>query len=147
MLRKTVAPAALGALLATGALAQNTNEQTDQLTPPAAMTPAAPTADAAPAAKSTAVVDVAGMAVSKLIGASIQNGSGENIAKVDDVIMTADGKVENVAAAFGGVLGFGKDKVLLTLDEVKFVQDDSGTLIVRTDLTPDALKNRPAYQS
>jgi hypothetical protein len=87
----------------------------------------------------------ADISADKLIGATIQTPDAENIASVDDVLMGADGSVESVVAQFGGFLGFGSNKVLLTLDEIEVLQDEAGTFVVQTDLTPESLEGRPEY--
>lgn len=71
---------------------------------------------------------------------------GEEIAGVTDVVMSADGKVESIAAEFGGFLGFGSNTVLLSLDEITIMQDSGGAYVVQTALTPEALEGRPAYE-
>ncbi len=90
-------------------------------------------------------VATADISVDSLIGASIQTRDGENLAAIDDVLMGPDGQMESVVATFGGFLGFGSEQVLLTPDEFEVLQDEAGTYVVQTDLTPDALEGRPAY--
>ena len=51
------------------------------------------------------------------------------------------------AARAVGFLGFGSNKVLLTPDEIEVLQDQSGTYIVQTSLTPEALDGRPEYKA
>ena len=87
----------------------------------------------------------ADISADKLIGANIQTANAENIATIDDVLLGADGSVESVVAQFGGFLGFGSNKVLLTLDEIEVLQDEAGTFVVQTDLTPESLEGRPEY--
>jgi hypothetical protein len=81
-----------------------------------------------------------------LIGAPIQTMNGENIAEIEDVLVSAEGAVENVVAQFGGFLGFGSNKVLLTMDEIEVMQDEAGGIVVQTALTPESLEGRPEYQ-
>ena len=35
--------------------------------------------------------------------------------------------------------------MLLKLDEVEFMQNDSGTVVLRSDITPESLEGRPDY--
>ena len=91
-------------------------------------------------------VVAADVSVDELKGANIQTRDGQGVAQIDDVLMTPDGKIENVVAQFGGFLGFGGTKVLLAPDEIEVFQDQSGTYVVQTDLTPDALEGRPEYK-
>jgi hypothetical protein len=80
-----------------------------------------------------------------LVGSDIRNLDGEAVAKLDDLLLTDDGKVESVLARFGGFLGFGESTVLLTPDEIDVVEDAAGRVMMRTNLTEDALKARPGY--
>lgn len=91
-------------------------------------------------------VESADISADRLIGSSIQTMDGENVAEVEDVLVGADGAVENVVAQFGGFLGFGSNKVLLTMDEIEVMQDEAGTLVVQTALTPESLEGRPEYE-
>ena len=101
-------------------------------------------ADVAPVLTPVATADISADA---LIGATIQTMDGENIASVEDVLVSADGAVEHVVAQFGGFLGFGSNKVLLTMDEIEVMQDEAGGFVVQTALTPESLEGRPDYQA
>jgi hypothetical protein len=73
---------------------------------------------------------------------------GENIAEVEDVLMAADGSaVESIVAQFGGFLGFGANKVELSMDEVEVMQDEAGSYVVQTSITPESLEGRPEYEA
>ena len=48
-----------------------------------------------------------------LIGVDIRSYDGTTIAAVEDVLMSAEGKIDDVVARFGGFLGFGETRVLL----------------------------------
>ena len=122
-----------------------TAQTPDATAPDATMAPQDPAlADTAPV-----LTPVAGDQISAetLIGARIQNPDGSNIAEVQDVLMSDAGAVENIVAQFGGFLGFGSNKVLLTMDEIEVLQDESGNFVVQTSLTPEALEGRPEYQA
>jgi hypothetical protein len=91
-------------------------------------------------------VDLATVSADQLIGADIVSNDEEKIASVEDVLITDNGDVESIVAQFGGFLGFGEDKVVLTMDEVEIVEDESERLVVRTSLTPESIENRPEYE-
>jgi hypothetical protein len=91
-------------------------------------------------------VDVATLSADDLIGTSIQTRDDQSIAEIGDVILSAEGKVENVVAQFGGVLGFGSNKVLLSMDDIQVLKNPNDSLVVRTDLTPEELQTRPPYE-
>jgi hypothetical protein len=92
------------------------------------------------------VIDLATVSTDKLIGADIVTASDETVASITDVIISDDGDVESLVAQFGGFLGFGADRVLLTMDEVEVLQDQDENLVVRTSLTPESIESRPDYE-
>jgi hypothetical protein len=174
MLNKILATSALATLLATGAYAQVApaptadpaapaieaqegdvlmNEDAAPATPPAVAADELPETDAPAVAADEPMldtewtpVDLATVSADRLIGADIVSNDEEKIASVDDVLITDNGDVESIVAQFGGFLGFGTDKVVLTMDEVEIVEDESERLVVRTGLTPDSIENRPEYE-
>jgi hypothetical protein len=97
-------------------------------------------------AQDWAPVDLSTVSVDQLIGADIVTQADETIASIEDVLITDGGQVENIVARFGGFLGFGADRVLLTPDEIEVLQDPNGALLVRSSLTPEAIEGRPVYE-
>lgn len=91
-------------------------------------------------------IDLATVSSEDLIGTDIVNFEDETIASIEDVIVTADGQVESLVARFGGFLGFGADRVLLTMDEIEVMQDADQEVLVRTSLTPESIETRPPYE-
>lgn len=117
--------------------------QDEQPMAPGTMAPQDPMVGEAPV---LTPVPSAQISADSLLGANIQAMTGENIAQVEDVLMSPDGAVESVVAQFGGFLGFGSNTVLLTMDEIEVLQDEAGNFVVQTSLTPEALEGRPDYQ-
>ncbi len=112
------------------------------------MAPAATDMAQQPAApEGWSAVDMATISADTLIGTDIRTYDQDDIASVEDVLMTPDGQVESVVARFGGFLGFGENTVLLSMDEISVVKDADGNVAVLTNLTPDALKDRPEYKA
>ena len=153
MFRTALTAAALAALLAAGAQAQTapgTEPATPPATPPAATAPMTPGATpehdgmAGDAAWTTTALGA--VSTDKLKGADLVNVQGEKVATSDDVLISNDTAVEGVVVTFGGVLGFGAQKVLLAPDEVEVMEDADKNLQVRTSLTPEAIESRPAYE-
>ena len=91
-------------------------------------------------------VDVAELTAEEIIGSDVRTADGEVVATVADMVFSSDGKAESVAAKFGGFLGFGSNTVLLKLDEVEFMRNDAGTVVLRTAITPESLEGRPDYE-
>jgi hypothetical protein len=92
-------------------------------------------------------VDVATVSADQLIGAKIRGADNSDIAEVQDVLFSADNKLDHVVARFGGFLGFGETTVLLDPSEVSVAKDPNGTMFVLTSLTSDELKGRPEYEA
>lgn len=159
MLRIALTTTAMAALLATGAVAQ-TAPAADPAAPPPMSAPAEGTTPAMPGDATAphgagAVVmpdgewtatDLATISTDRLMGANIVNHQNETIATIDDVLISDANAVESIVATFGGVLGFGANKVLIQPDEIEVMQDANGTLMVRTSLTPELIESRPAYE-
>lgn len=91
-------------------------------------------------------VDAGSISAEELMGTNIQTPDAENIAEVDDVLVSPDGQLENVVATFGGFLGFGSNTVLLSMDEIEVMQDEGGSYVIQTTLTPEDLEGRPEYE-
>ena len=91
-------------------------------------------------------VEIATVSADELIGAEIRAPDDARIARVGDVLLAPDGTVENVVAEFGGFLGFGREKVLLTTDDIDVFKSPDDAVLVRTSLTPDALATMPEYE-
>jgi hypothetical protein len=164
MLRIALTTTAMAALLATGAVAQTAPAPaTEPTTPPAMTAPMDGTAPAAPGMTGDAAAphdmgaagmpegdwtatDLSTISTDRLVGSSIVNHENETIATIDDVLISDANTVESIVATFGGVLGFGANKVLIQPDEIEVMQDANETLMVRTSLTPEAIESRPAYE-
>lgn len=146
MFRHLLASAALGLVLAQGAVAQEQAPAPDPATGTGGM-------DAAPALTGDWVVDesfrpveVGGLTAEQIIGADVRVADGTVIATVNDLVLGADGRAESIVAKFGGFLGFGSNTTTLSLEEVEFMQNDAGTVALRTTLTPEALEGPAADQ-
>lgn len=157
MFRTALASAAIAALMTAGAHAQTTPAPTEPATPPATMAPADGQAPLAPEAHTDGMsadalpegytaTDLATVSTDRLIGTNVVNHAGETIASIDDVLINPQGTVDGIVVTFGGVLGFGGSKVVLQPTEVQVMEDANQALVVRTDLTPEAIEARPAYE-
>jgi len=84
----------------------------------------------------------AGYRASKVIGNSVLNDAHETIGKIDDLLVTRDGKEPYVVLSIGGFLGMGTHMVVVRYDGLKF--DDNK--IVLPGGTKDSLKMLPAFE-
>ena len=82
-------------------------------------------ADIAPQTIEIAKVDVqmlqAGYRASKVIGTSVVNGANENIGRVDDLLVSPDGKTPYAVLSVGGFLGMGSHLVAVPYEQMKVV--------------------------
>lgn len=92
-------------------------------------------------------VELAQVTAEELIGSDVRTYDDERIARVDDVLIGADGEIDSLIVTFGGFLGFGSSTVELGADEVELFRGMGDAITVRTDLTPEALEERPEYES
>ena len=85
----------------------------------------------------------AGYRASKVIGSSVVNDANETIGKIDDLLVTRDGKEPYAVLSIGGFLGMGTHMVVVRYDSLKFAPDNK---IVLPGGTKDGLKMLPAFQ-
>jgi hypothetical protein len=60
---------------------------------------------------------------SKLIGASIINDANDTIGKIDDLIVSADGKIPYVVLSVGGFIGIGDRLVVVSYSNLRFADN------------------------
>ena len=84
----------------------------------------------------------AGYRASKVIGSSVLNQANETIGKIDDLLVTRDGKEPYAVLSVGGFLGMGTRMVIVRYDSLKFADNK----IVLPGGTKDGLKMLPAFQ-
>jgi len=84
----------------------------------------------------------AGYRASKVVGSSVANDANQTIGKIDDLLVTRDGKEPYVVLSVGGFLGMGTRLVVIRYDSLKFADNK----IVLPGGTKDGLKMLPAFQ-
>ena len=84
----------------------------------------------------------AGYRASKVIGSSVLNQANETIGKIDDLLVTRDGKEPYAVLSIGGFLGMGTHMVVVRYDSLKFADNK----ILLPGGTKDGLKMLPAFQ-
>ena len=84
----------------------------------------------------------AGYRASKFIGSSVLNDANQTIGKIDDLLVTRDGKEPYAVLSVGGFLGMGIRMVVIRYDSLKFADNK----IVLPGGTKDGLKMLPAFQ-
>ena len=84
----------------------------------------------------------AGYRASKVIGSNVVNEANETIGKIDDLLVTPDGKESYAVLSIGGFLGMGTHMVVVRYDSLKFADNK----VVLPGGTKDGLKMLPAFQ-
>ena len=84
-----------------------------------------------------------GYTTEELIGKSIVNSDGEQIAEVDDLLIGADDNIQYVLADVGGFLGGDSQNVAIDIDRLQPAQGSGDELV--THLTEDELRSMPSY--
>ena len=85
----------------------------------------------------------AGYRASKVVGSSVVNDANETIGKIDELLVTRDGKEPYAVLSIGGSLGMGSHMVVVRYDSLKFAPDNK---IVLPGGTKDGLKMLPAFE-
>lgn len=153
MLKTLSLSAALAALMATGALAQDTTTPAQPATPPAATAPAPETGTATATTTTTKTDSVSfksSMAqnevlASKLKGMEVRNSAGENLGDINDVVMDETGKATVAIVGVGGFLGLGEKNVGVPFSALAFADANDGKRVARLDVNKDALTAAPAF--
>lgn len=103
-------------------------------------------AQGVPQSVEIAKVDVqkvaAGYRASKVVGSSVVNEANETIGKIDDLLVTRDGKEPYAVLSIGGFLGMGTHMVVVRYDSLKF----SDNKLMLPGGSKDGLKMLPAFQ-
>lgn len=154
--------AAMVALMATGAIAQNTTTDpavppaatVPETTPPAATTPAATNPVAKPMTTSTTTEAIqftqspsaTQMAVSKLRGTDVRNSAGEALGDINDVLIDSSGQPSVAIIGVGGFLGMGEKNVGVPFQALQFTTSaETNTPVARLDVTKDILTGAPTF--
>jgi len=82
---------------------------------------------------------------SKLVGSKVYNSANENIGSIEDIVLKADGSIDEVVLSVGGFLGIGDKFVSVPFSNLKITRDGTSLKVV-TDGTKDSLKALPDYQ-
>ncbi len=84
----------------------------------------------------------AGYRASKVIGSSVTNDANETIGKIDDLLVSSDGKDPFAVLSVGGFLGMGSHLVAVPYDSLKFLDKK----FVLPGGTKEGLKMLPEFK-
>jgi PRC-barrel domain len=84
----------------------------------------------------------AGYRSSKVVGSSAVNDAKETIGKIDDLLVSRDGKQPYAVLSIGGFLGMGAHLVVVPYDTLKFAGDQ----VILPGGTKEGLKMLPEFK-
>ena len=84
----------------------------------------------------------AGFRASKVIGSSVVNDSHETIGKIDDILVSSDGKQPYAVLSVGGFLGMGTRMVVVPYDSLTF----TNKTVMLSGGTKEGLKMLPEFK-
>jgi sporulation protein YlmC with PRC-barrel domain len=121
-------------------------------TAPSTSSPATPTPSTPPGtqpgseasrALSVATVKLTeGWRASQLLGSSVYNEQGQDVGKLDDLVMTREDKVMVAIISVGGFLGIGSKLVAIPWEQFRFTPDQRLTL---PNASKEALNGLPSF--
>jgi sporulation protein YlmC with PRC-barrel domain len=97
-----------------------------------------PNASATAAKADNVVLDVFDHRASDLIGAAVLDDRGENVGKLDDIVVSTDDDKLHAVIAIGGFAGFGAKRISLPLDDLQITATDRPQ--VRIPMTGEQLQ-------
>ena len=80
--------------------------------------------------------------IGPMIGLDVFSSDRQNVGKINDAVISADGKVQRVVISTGGFLGFGTKKVAVGWNQIRINEAQKNAT---TTLTADRLQNAPAF--
>jgi sporulation protein YlmC with PRC-barrel domain len=93
----------------------------------------------------TSVTDQAELTAENLIGTTVYGPNEDSIGSIGDIVLSPEGEVDAVIVDVGGFLGIGAKPVAVSLDNLQFMQDASGSLYLYTQFTEDQLEAAMEY--
>jgi sporulation protein YlmC with PRC-barrel domain len=149
MSRKIVVSLILGAALVGSAIGQSNPQSQGKEESQSGQAARGATRQAAPAGivplgitiEEQAVV-LEGWRASKLVGANVYNDKNQRIGKIEDMLVSPDGKLSVAVIDVGGFLGLGKHRVAIPVDQFS---DITAKRLVLPGATKEALKALPEF--
>ncbi len=90
-------------------------------------------------------LDMTAMRAEDLQGKRVYGANNEDIGEISDVLMTQDGKVDAFVVDVGGFLGIGEKEVAIAMQNIDFMQDANGNIVVFTPFTQAQLEQQSQY--
>jgi hypothetical protein len=90
-------------------------------------------------------VEPRGVTVEELKGANVYDANHENVASIDEVLVSPDGNIERVLLDVGGWLGMGARTVAVDMDKLEVHRGRDGDVRVYVNMTEEELRQLPEY--
>jgi hypothetical protein len=154
MLKKLMLTTAIGGLMVSGAMAQQSAPPADRTSPPAAEratpAPSSPSAIAPSDTMSGRAAVVTSQKpdqwlASKFTGTDVIGPNNEKIGDVSDVLLDKEGKVEAYVVGVGGFLGIGQKDVALAPSSFQPMQDNNEWKL-KLSMTKEQLQQAAAFE-
>jgi len=81
-----------------------------------------------------------------ILGKNVHSSTGEDMGRLVDVIVDADGRPRAAIIDFGGFLGVGSRKIAVDWSVVKFLPGDENGNVITVTLTRDQVKAAPEFK-
>ena len=82
---------------------------------------------------------------STLIGTPVENGGGEALGDINDLVLSEDGQVKLIVIGVGGFLGIGEKNVAVPFDTIEKYTDESGNVVLILNASAEELEAAPAF--
>jgi hypothetical protein len=79
------------------------------------------------------------------LGATVQNGAGETIGDIHDVMFDHDGRITSVLLGVGGFIGLGEKIIAVPFSDLAVSLDDDGTRSLVVPLDKKRLEDAPSF--
>jgi len=111
--------------------------------------PSIPSPTAQPAQQQAVITqqDDSQVRVYRLVGSKVLGPDGQDVGKVDDLLLDRDQKLSGVIVSVGGFLGVGSKSVALPANRVDISQAYGDQRVVKIDATKEELVAAPAFKT
>jgi sporulation protein YlmC with PRC-barrel domain len=135
----------LGLLLSVGALAQ-TAPGSGTTREPTITTPPAPPPSGPTGARPSTMAMRNEVLASNIIGANVKNAAGENVGKIDELVIDPqDARIKAAVVSVGGLLGIGAKSVAVPWDKVKMGSEaDQDSVVIA--MGKEEFEQAPGWQ-
>ncbi len=84
---------------------------------------------------------------SKLVGTKVYNSANENIGSIEDIVLKADGSMDEVVLSVGGFLGIGEKYVIVSPAAVTVAYSEADKKwSAKMDATKDEIEKAPEFK-